>query len=286
MNRIFFYMMAAVVLTTACKKDKDIPKMTMCSQKMGVLNIYLAGTSKITIDWGDGSKIETHSLSAFVTVLDDKYRYSHHYGSASARTITITGENITHFDCRENELTSLDVCKNTALTVLICGNNQLRELDVSNNTALTYLGCWVNQIASIDVSSHIELEFLYCGSNLLTSLDVTNNSKLRILICDDNQLNNLDVKGCSMLTNLNCGKFVYTPVGLGNHLTSLDVNGCTSLINLNCENNLLSAKSLNDLFETLHDKTFASGKQIYISHNPGTIDCSKSIAEIKGWDVY
>ena len=40
-----------------------------------------------------------------------------------------------------NQLTSLDVSNNTALTYLDCGNNQLTSLDVSNNTALEYLYC-------------------------------------------------------------------------------------------------------------------------------------------------
>ena len=36
-----------------------------------------------------------------------------------------------------NQLTTLDVSKNTALTDLDCDNNQLTTLDVSKNTALT-----------------------------------------------------------------------------------------------------------------------------------------------------
>jgi Leucine-rich repeat (LRR) protein len=44
-------------------------------------------------------------------------------------------------DCYNNQLTSLDVSKNTALTWLGCFNNQLTSLDVSKNTALTKLWC-------------------------------------------------------------------------------------------------------------------------------------------------
>ena len=45
---------------------------------------------------------------------------------------------LAYLQCNLNDLTSLDVSNNTALTELQCRNNQLTSLDVSNNTALTY----------------------------------------------------------------------------------------------------------------------------------------------------
>ena len=39
---------------------------------------------------------------------------------------------LTYLDCSENQLTELDVSKNTALTALSCSDNQLTELDVTN----------------------------------------------------------------------------------------------------------------------------------------------------------
>ena len=50
-------------------------------------------------------------------------------------------------DCSVNELTSLDVSKNTALTNLNCRSNKLTSLDVSKNTALNVLTCCGNQIS-------------------------------------------------------------------------------------------------------------------------------------------
>ena len=55
--------------------------------------------------------------------------------------------------CYNNQLTSLDVSHNTALTQLACSNNQLTSLDVSHNTALTWLWCYNNQLTSLDVSA-------------------------------------------------------------------------------------------------------------------------------------
>jgi len=56
--------------------------------------------------------------------------------------------------------------------------NQLTSLDVSNNTALTELGCASNQLTSIDVSIHTALYYLYCPNNQLTSLDVRNGNNI------------------------------------------------------------------------------------------------------------
>ena len=50
-------------------------------------------------------------------------------------------------DCSVNELTTLDVSKNTALTNLNCRSNKLTALDVSKNTALNVLTCCGNQIS-------------------------------------------------------------------------------------------------------------------------------------------
>ena len=44
----------------------------------------------------------------------------------------------------DNQLISLDVSKNSALTALRCLHNKLKSLDVSKNTALEILICWDN----------------------------------------------------------------------------------------------------------------------------------------------
>jgi len=52
-------------------------------------------------------------------------------------------------DCRENQLTSLDVSDLLDLRYLVCGGNQLTSLDISNNTSLglglgnMYLYCYL-----------------------------------------------------------------------------------------------------------------------------------------------
>ena len=69
------------------------------------------------------------------------------------------------FNSSSNQLTSLDVSQNTALTVLKCYSNRLTSLDVRGCTALKQLWCSSNQLTSLDVSKNTALELLYCNSN-------------------------------------------------------------------------------------------------------------------------
>ena len=60
---------------------------------------------------------------------------------------------LTSLYCRRNQLTSLDMSKNTALTELECAYNQLKSLDVSQNTSLTYLWCEQNPFTSLNLKN-------------------------------------------------------------------------------------------------------------------------------------
>ena len=53
---------------------------------------------------------------------------------------------LTELWCEDNQLTSLDVSRNTSLKVLWCGNNQLATLDVSKNMSLDQLACSFNRL--------------------------------------------------------------------------------------------------------------------------------------------
>ena len=120
-------------------------------------------------------------------------------------------------NCGCNQLTSLDVSKNTALTKLYCDNNQLTSLDVSKNTALTGLNCGHNQLTALDVSKNTALTGLNCGYNQLTALDVSKNTALTDLDCDKNQLTSLDVSNTNM-DDLDCDDNIYQIV-VGNDRT-------------------------------------------------------------------
>ena len=123
----------------------------------------------------------------------------------TSQTVTITGD-VTALYCYGNQLTALDVSKNTALTRLDCDNNKLTTLDVSQNIALTKLVCAENKLTALDVSKNTALTELYCYNNQLTTLDVSQNTSLTWFSCSDNQLVALDLSKNTALTRLNCNK--------------------------------------------------------------------------------
>ena len=100
--------------------------------------------------------------------------------------------NLTYLDCfsnpfsgSANQLTSLDVSQNTALTVLKCYSNRLTSLDVRGCTALKQLWCSSNQLTSLDVSHNTALELLYCNSNpTLTEIWLKTGQTVRDFIYD------------------------------------------------------------------------------------------------------
>jgi Leucine-rich repeat (LRR) protein len=138
------------------------------------------------------------------------------------------------------------------LSYFNCNGQNLTALDVSGCTELTWLDCYGNQLTALDVSHNTKLGFLNCADNQLTALDVSHNTKLTTLLCSENQL------------------------------TTLDVSHNTKVTELDCYGNQLAVAALNALFTSL--PTVQSG-DIYISHNPGTADCDRSIATAKGWIV-
>ena len=186
-TKVYFLIIICFAFS-GCKKDKDdktVPTITMTTVNNNV-TIRLIGSGEFSIDWGDGSEIETHTL----TELNGWSLYTHSYLGTSSRIITITGNFIKFLDCASNQLTSLDVSKNTKLEYLSCGSNQLKDLNVSGATELVRMECGYNQLTSLDVSKNTALVELYCFHNQLSSLDVSKNTVLTILWCMDNLLIN------------------------------------------------------------------------------------------------
>ena len=158
---------------------------------------------------------------------------------------------LTSLDCRYNQLTSLDISKNTALTYLACGNNQLTSLGVSKNTELTYLSCYDNQLTSIDLSKNTVLEKFDCSSNQFASLDLSNCTALECFYCYENQLTSLDLSKNTALIILMCYK---------NRLTSLDVSKNTDLAWLSCNDNQLTSL---DLSNNSNINTYSGSNNVY-----------------------
>ncbi len=140
--------------------------------------------------------------------------------------------NLTELDVTLNQLTSLNITQNTALTTLICSQNNLTSLDVSQNVSLATLTARLNDLASLDVSQNAMLSILECDQNQLTAIDVTNNPALTKLWCSHNDISTLDVTQNGNLEILWCGF---------NNISTLDISQNTALEDLRCYgNNIVS----------------------------------------------
>ena len=228
--------------------------MTMTTEKSKV-KFFMAGIGTVTIYWGDGES-ETRELlppdnDFYDADKNAKFAFLRIYSSAASRTITITGENITHLKCANNllktldvsqnttleilycnanQLTALDISQNIALTSLDCASNRLTALDVTNNTALTWLTCNQNQLSELNISKNTDLEGLWCGINQLSELHISTNTKLVDFRCYNNLLKTLDISKNVELRELDCDD---------NQLEKLDVSKNEKLYRLECQNNQL-----------------------------------------------
>ena len=144
---------------------------------------------------------------------------------------------MTYLDSGANQLSTIDISKNTALRILYCNYNQLTSLDISRNTSLAYVDCGSNQLTSIDVSKNTVLKTLYCSENKLTSLNLSENRSLESLNCSYNQLTSLDISRNTSLAYVGCSS---------NQLTSIDVSKNAVLKTLNCNGNKLTSLNLSE----------------------------------------
>lgn len=192
---------------------------------------------------------------------------------------------LTTLNCYLNQITALDLSKNTALTTLLIGSNPLKAMpDLSQNTKLTVLDCSSLGLTKLDVSKLTALTELSCGGNLLKELDLEKLTALATLNIENNQFETLDVSHNTALTSLNC---------TNNRLTTIDLSNNKSLNTLFCSVNRISGTGMTALVNSLPviSWTSPSGK-IYVVDETNKSEynvCStvqRVIATSKRWSVY
>ena len=144
-------------------------------------------------------------------------------------------ESLLTLSCSANQLTKLDISKNTLLQSLNCDDNKLITIDLSNNKDLQFLDCGSNLLSNLDLSKQVSLTNLYCYSNPLKVLDVSKNIELLLLYCTSNQLTKLDVSKNTKLRVFSC---------VNNPITDLDLSNNKSLESVSCNINLLTNLNL------------------------------------------
>ncbi|MDR2291915.1 MAG: Ig-like domain-containing protein [Prevotellaceae bacterium] len=205
-----------------------------------------------------------------------------------------------YLNCTTNQITTLDVSNVITLQYIFFNSNKLASINLSGLSALTTLKLYSNSLTSLNVNDCTSLENLDCGTNKITSLNLNSSCKTTLinLDCSYNELTSLDVSGFTALYDLQCRN---------NKLKTLDIRDCTGFDRVFCLyneletvhvlgaklkilrmiSNNLSAAELNRIFTDLQDRAaIGSSGQLYISTNPGTLDCDRTIATSKGWTVY
>lgn len=190
--------------------------------------------------------------------LDDEEIVNVKYINAPAKTISsLKGieyfTELTELDCDNNQLTSLDVSKNTKLVKLICSKNALTSLNTSHNPMLKKLDIYSNKLTSIDVSQNTELETLYIGRNPIETLNVKNNVKLMELQSELNNLTSLDLSNNSPSMTVYLANNIYPiTVGKGRRFdlsklpAGFDVSKASNWQNATVNSGVLIVKSVND----------------------------------------
>jgi hypothetical protein len=104
--------------------------------------------------------------------------------------------------------------------------NNITSLDLTKNTKLSYLTLYVVPIATVDLKNNSELTYLDCAESGLTSLNLVGKTKLETLFLGEcTKLKSLDISGCTALTKLQVTRTA---------LTSLDVSSAKGLTTLLC----------------------------------------------------
>ena len=156
--------------------------------------------------------------------------------------ISISGP-VLFFECSGENITSLDVSKNSQLKVLDCSQNSLTSLDVSKNTNIGTLNCSNNNLSSLSISKNTVLSILKCSDNRIASLDLSKNTGLFELICSNNKLTSLDLSKQNRLQEVHCDN---------NQLSSLIVSKqATGLVEVRCTQNQIQGASMDALIASL-----------------------------------
>ena len=100
--RIWFFVLLGALLTSSSLLAQGIITMTTSRTVGGIISLRIDANGDITIE-GIKKTLQTEDRVVYCTL--------------TSQTITIRGD-VTGFDCSDNQLTSLDVSKNTSLTDL------------------------------------------------------------------------------------------------------------------------------------------------------------------------
>lgn len=156
---------------------------------------------------------------------------------------------LTYLDLSKNNINSINLSNNKELKYLYMNDNNIEDIDLSNNTAILNLSLSNNNINSLSLSNNKELEFLVLSSNKMKNINLTNNVNIKELNIDSNTLENITLPDSKTLEKLDLHN---------NKLNSIDVSNYSNLTKLTLSVNKLSTIDLSNNNNL---------KELYISSN-------------------
>lgn len=237
----FFTLLLAVIstMTAFAQTEPAIELQAEVDGNTRTLTIGLGVEGTVQIDWGNGEKVTSEVIPAFVG-----WNQVNVSGTVSGDgKVKIYGDNIVYFECSSRvdgaQVLSLDVTKATALKDLTANANKLTSIDLTKNTELEKLYININQLTSIDISKCTKLTTLDINNNLLTAIDITKNQALQTLRIGQNKLTGeLDLSTNPTIKSVYAQTNELTSVKIGNNtaskptfsfnenkLTSIDASG-------------------------------------------------------------
>jgi hypothetical protein len=238
------------------KSSGDIAGKIRPPGTFGLLN----ATGRFRVKWWDGTTTETQG-----SVIAD-LNWSKAAGGPGQKVIrfypitqsgTIASGDITRFTAGETEL----------ISVSVRGIANLVSLQLNKN-----------ELTSIDVTGCVALRGLDLTDNLLTSINLRTNTLLETLFVPKNSIEQLDLTGLHSLTFLSC---------YDNPIAALDVGGQPSVNKIDARDCDMQAEALNDLYESLPDRSGTSAGTVATGGNPGyeAEGEDQTIATNKNWAV-
>lgn len=113
--------------------------------------------------------------------------------------------NLRELNCKSNELSELDLSKNSGLRTVMVENNRLRTLVLpAGDDDLEILECGKNELTGLDLSGLGGLTRVDCSENRLTVLNIAGCGELMTLYCNDNRLESADISQSTRLTAFSC----------------------------------------------------------------------------------
>ncbi len=227
------------IIVSFRKKDTREIKLVSSLQHGSAINLTLRQEEnsikdQISIDWGNGQKIEYNVTKVQDTqnviegvLSGDTIRIYGAVNKIGASEIGLTSvdfsktESIIEFDFYGNELTTIDLSTLKNLEIFNLSMNNLTGIDLSQNTKLRSAKFYGNsEIGSLDLSNNKELVELFAKNTGLTTLSL-DLPKLEELDLHDNQLTSIDLTKVPKLVVLRLGWNKFVSFGNGVQLDSL-----------------------------------------------------------------